>query len=135
MVRAMRSWSGQIVDRRQAALRALSPLGRTMRRAWNSLRAVAAATATMRAALRRMQSRELVRALGSWVEARDARRRFMAAARRLRLLDRAKAWKQLSDMKESDGECLILLVPGDHPVIQYEDTLENRQVDLFDNMP
>jgi len=49
--------------------------------------------------------------------------------------DRAKAWKQLSDMKESDGECLILLVPGDHPVIQYEDTLENRQVDLFDNMP
>ena len=48
--------------------------------------------------------------------------------------DKRKAWKQLCAMKESDGECLILLVPGDHPVIQYVDTLENKQIDLFDNL-
>jgi hypothetical protein len=48
--------------------------------------------------------------------------------------DKKQAWKQLSDMKESDGECLILLVPGDHPVVQYVDTLENKQIDLFDNL-
>ena len=48
--------------------------------------------------------------------------------------DRGKAWAQLCDMKENEGECLILLVPGDHPVVQYEDTLENKQIDLFDNL-
>ena len=48
--------------------------------------------------------------------------------------DRGKAWTQLCDMKENEGECLILLVPGDHPVVQYEDTLENRQIDLYDNI-
>ena len=48
--------------------------------------------------------------------------------------DKKQAWKQLSDMKESDGECLILLVPGDHPVVQYVDTIENKQIDLFDNL-
>ena len=48
--------------------------------------------------------------------------------------DKKQAWKQLSDMKESDGECLILLVPGDHPVVQYIDTIDNKQIDLFDNL-
>ena len=48
--------------------------------------------------------------------------------------DRGKAWAQLREMKENEGECLILLVPGDHPVVQYEDTLENKQIDLFDNL-
>ena len=48
--------------------------------------------------------------------------------------DKREAWSQLCHMKESDGECLILLVPGDHPVVQYEDTLENKQIDLFDNL-
>ena len=48
--------------------------------------------------------------------------------------DRKEAWAQLCDMKENEGECLILLVPGNHPVVQYEDTLENRQIDLFDNI-
>jgi hypothetical protein len=48
--------------------------------------------------------------------------------------DRRKAWAQLCEMKESDGECLILLVPGVHPVVQYEDTRENKQIDLFDNL-
>ena len=48
--------------------------------------------------------------------------------------DKKQAWRQLSDMKESDGECLILLVPGDHPVIQYIDTIDNKQIDLFDNL-
>ena len=48
--------------------------------------------------------------------------------------DKKQAWAQLCDMKEDDGECLILLVPGDHPVVQYEDTLENKQIDLFDNL-
>ena len=48
--------------------------------------------------------------------------------------DKKKAWAQLSGMKESDGECLILLVPGDHPVVQYVDTIENKQIDLFDNL-
>ena len=48
--------------------------------------------------------------------------------------DRPQAWAQLCEMKESEGECLILLVPGDHPVVQYEDTLENRQRDLYDNI-
>ena len=48
--------------------------------------------------------------------------------------DRGKAWTQLCDMKENEGECLILLVPGDHLVVQYEDTLENRQIDLYDNI-
>ena len=45
-----------------------------------------------------------------------------------------EAWAQLCDMKEDDGECLILLVPGDHPVVQYVDTIENKQIDLFDNL-
>jgi hypothetical protein len=48
--------------------------------------------------------------------------------------DRKEAWAQLCEMKESDGECLILLVPGNHPVIQYVDTIENKQIDLFDNL-
>ena len=48
--------------------------------------------------------------------------------------DKRKAWSQLCDMKENDGECLILLVPGDHPVVQYVDTIENKQIDLFDNL-
>ena len=47
--------------------------------------------------------------------------------------DRKEAWAQLCAMKESDGECLILLVPGDHPVVLYIDTIENKQIDLFDN--
>ena len=47
--------------------------------------------------------------------------------------DKKQAWAQLSGMRESDGECLILLVPGDHPVVQYIDTIENKQIDLFDN--
>ena len=47
--------------------------------------------------------------------------------------DKRQAWAQLCGMKENDGECLILLVPGDHPVVQYEDTIENKQIDLFDN--
>ena len=45
------------------------------------------------------------------------------------------AWKQLYAMKENDDECLILLVPGSHPVIRYEDVLEkNREIDLFSNL-
>ena len=48
--------------------------------------------------------------------------------------DKREAWATLCNMKESDGECLILLVPGDHPVVQYEDTIENKQIDLFDNL-
>ena len=43
--------------------------------------------------------------------------------------DRGEAWSQLCE-----GECLILLVPGDHPVVQYEDSRENKQIDLFDNI-
>ena len=48
--------------------------------------------------------------------------------------DKREAWAQLCDMKEDDGECLILLVPGDHPVVQYVDTIETKQIDLFDNL-
>ena len=48
--------------------------------------------------------------------------------------DKKQAWAQLSGMRESDGECLILLVAGNHPVIQYVDTIENKQIDLFDNL-
>ncbi len=48
--------------------------------------------------------------------------------------DKKEAWAQLSGMRESDGECLILLVPCNHPVIQYVDTIENKQIDLFDNL-
>ena len=48
--------------------------------------------------------------------------------------DKRQAWAQLCRMKESDGECLILLVPGNHPVVQYEDTIENKQVDLFNDL-
>ena len=48
--------------------------------------------------------------------------------------DKREAWNTLCDMKEKEGECLILLVPGDHPVVQYEDTLENKQIALFDNL-
>ena len=47
--------------------------------------------------------------------------------------DKKQAWAQLSGMRESDGECLILLVPGNHPVVQYVDTIDNKQIDLFDN--
>ena len=48
--------------------------------------------------------------------------------------DKREAWNALCDMREEQGECLILLVPGNHPVVQYEDTLENKQIDLFDNL-
>ena len=48
--------------------------------------------------------------------------------------DRYEAWTQLCDMKENEDECLILLVPGNHPVVQYVDTIENKQIDLFDNL-
>ena len=48
--------------------------------------------------------------------------------------DKREAWASLCNMKEDDGECLILLVPGDHPVVQYEDTLTNKQIHLFDNL-
>ena len=48
--------------------------------------------------------------------------------------DKKQAWAQLSAMKEDDGECLILLVPGDNPVVQYLDTIDNKQIDLFDNL-
>ena len=48
--------------------------------------------------------------------------------------DKRQAWAQLCNMKENEGECLILLVPGDHPVVQYKDVQESKQVDLFDNL-
>ena len=48
--------------------------------------------------------------------------------------DKREAWAQLCDMKEDDGECLILLVPVNHPVVQYVDTIDNKQIDLFDNL-
>ena len=48
--------------------------------------------------------------------------------------DKREAWKQLSAMKDGTDEELILLVPGDHPVITYADTLTNKQIDLFDNI-
>ena len=48
--------------------------------------------------------------------------------------DKRQAWSQLCDHRHNEGECLILLVPGDHPVVQYVDTIENKQIDLFDNL-
>jgi hypothetical protein len=55
--------------------------------------------------------------------------------------DRPKAWKQISTMKENEAsvaenedECLILLVPGNHPVVRYEDIKETQEgIDLFSN--
>jgi hypothetical protein len=48
--------------------------------------------------------------------------------------DRRAAWKQLAAMKEDTDENLIMLVPGNHPVITYADTLTDKQIDLFDNI-
>ena len=48
--------------------------------------------------------------------------------------DRPVAWAQLSELKENEDECLILLVPGNHPVVRYEDIKETQEeIDLFSN--
>jgi len=49
--------------------------------------------------------------------------------------DRTDAWKRFCQMKEGENECLILLVPGSHPVVRYENiaTTESEQIDLFSN--
>ena len=48
--------------------------------------------------------------------------------------DRPEAWAQLCEMKENEDECLILLVPGNHPVVRYEDIKEIIEgIDLFSN--
>ena len=48
--------------------------------------------------------------------------------------DRPVAWAQLSELKENEDECLILLVPGHHPVVRYEDVKETQEeIDLFSN--
>ena len=48
--------------------------------------------------------------------------------------DRPVAWAQMSALKENEDECLILLVPGNHPVIRYEDIKKTEEeIDLFSN--
>ena len=48
--------------------------------------------------------------------------------------DRPVAWAQLSELKENEDECLILLVPGHHPVVRYEDVKETEEgIALFSN--
>ena len=48
--------------------------------------------------------------------------------------DRPVAWAQMSALKENEDECLILLVPGNHPVVRYEDVKETQEeIDLFSN--
>ena len=48
--------------------------------------------------------------------------------------DRHVAWAQMSALKENEEEWLILLVPGNHPVIRYEDIKKTEEeIDLFSN--
>ena len=48
--------------------------------------------------------------------------------------DRHAAWAQMSALKENEEEWLILLVPGNHPVVRYEDVKETQEeIDLFSN--
>lgn len=35
--------------------------------------------------------------------------------------ERIKAWENAAHMGASDGLCLVLLIPGDHPIYTYED--------------
>jgi hypothetical protein len=48
--------------------------------------------------------------------------------------DRPEAWTQMTALKQNEDECLILLVPGNHPVVRYEDIKETIEgIDLFSN--
>ena len=45
------------------------------------------------------------------------------------VIGRREAWRQAAAMGESNGDCLVALVPGDHPVHTYENTM----VDAIEN--
>ena len=42
------------------------------------------------------------------------------------VINRQEAWEQAASMGESSGECLIALIPGDHPVYMYDDVHSHR---------
>ena len=45
------------------------------------------------------------------------------------VIDRREAWHAAANMGESSGECLLALVPGDHPVYTYENTFQVNKID------
>ncbi len=45
------------------------------------------------------------------------------------VIDRGEAWRAAANMGESSGECLLALVPGDHPVYTYENTFQANKTD------
>lgn len=49
---------------------------------------------------------------------------------------RKEAWVQAASLGEADNECLIALVPGDHPVYTYENTIhdltDTQRHDLYE---
>mgnify|MGYP001376521160 CR=1 FL=1 len=45
------------------------------------------------------------------------------------VIDRKEAWKSAAHMGESNGDCLLALVPGDHPVYTYDNTFSNKNAD------
>ena len=94
LTRAWLTWAGLTVDRRQDSLRALmSPTARKKRRAWNSLKAAAAAREAASKAVRRMRAIMKVRAFNSWVENGHRRQLMDTALRRLRYRRRSRAFR------------------------------------------
>ena len=50
--------------------------------------------------------------------------------------DRHQAWQHAAQMGEANGDCLVAMVPGDHPVYTYESIAETnselKNHDVFD---
>ena len=40
------------------------------------------------------------------------------------VIDRRRAWQAAAKLGESNGDCLVALVPGDHPVHTYENIFD-----------
>ena len=52
---------------------------------------------------------------------RDGR---MSRYRYTGVIERRQAWTEAAKLGQSNGECLVALVPGDHPVHTYENTFD-----------
>ncbi len=46
------------------------------------------------------------------------------------VIGRREAWRRAADMGETNGDCLVALVPGDHPVYTYENTMIDREQNI-----
>ena len=51
-------------------------------------------------------------------------------------VSRQEAWKEAAKLGESDGNCLVLLLPGHHLVHTYEDIYQGiKDHDVFESGP